>query len=61
MYLWWWALLLAVIVIGAEFGVSGMTRLILEIVAAVVFLLVTILWLPYAAGRRSARRRERDK
>jgi hypothetical protein len=59
-YLWWWAFLLAVIVIAAEFGASGSTRLILEIVAAVVFVVVGILHLLYAAGRE-IRRREGDE
>lgn len=59
-YLWWWALLLAVIVIAAEFGASGTTRLILEVLAAVVFVLVGILRLLYVAGRE-IRRRERDE
>jgi hypothetical protein len=42
-YLWWWAFLLAVIVIAAEFGASGSTRFVLEIVAGVVFVVVGIL------------------
>jgi heme exporter protein D len=41
-YLWWWAFLLAVIVISAEFGASGSTRFILEIAAGVVFIVVGI-------------------
>lgn len=55
-YLWWWALLLAVIVIAAEFGASGTTRLILEIVAAVVFVLVGFIRGVYLAGKEIRRR-----
>ena len=52
MALWWWAILLAVIVFSAEFGVSGTTRLVLEIVAAVLFVFVVILLGAYAEARR---------
>ena len=41
-YLWWWAVLLAVVVIAAEFGASGTTRTILEVGAAVVFIVAAI-------------------
>lgn len=61
-YLWWWAFLLAVIVISAEFGASGSTRFILEIVAGVVFVLVGVLRLMYVFGGELRRReRERDE
>ena len=44
MYLLWWAVLLAVLVISWQLTASGTTRFILEIVAAVVFLLLVIVY-----------------
>ena len=40
-YLWWWALLLAVLVFAARFGVTGTARTVLEIGAVVLFF---VLW-----------------
>ena len=37
-YLWWWALLLAVLIVCARFGLNGTTRTIVEIAAVVLFL-----------------------
>ena len=59
-YLWWWAFLLAVIVIAAEFGASGSTRFILELAAVGVAVVFAILRLMYVAGRE-IRRRERGE
>jgi hypothetical protein len=57
-YLWWWAFLLAVIVIAAEFGASGSTRFILETVAAVVFVVVGFVVEVVSLVGKEMRRRE---
>jgi hypothetical protein len=57
-YLWWWAFLLAVIVIAAEFGASGSTRFILETVAAVVFVVVGFVLEVVSLVGKEMRRRE---
>jgi hypothetical protein len=54
-YLWWWAFLLAVVVFAAMLGASGTTRTILEVGAAVVFIVSAI-----AIETVERIRRERD-
>jgi hypothetical protein len=61
-YLWWWAVLLAVLIICARFGLNGTARTVFEISAAVLFVVVwfvgSVIRLAYL---REKERRGRDE